>query len=123
MGFVTAVGEVAANTIVAAAANQTLEGLAGGDSFTGYSGFGDAFLGLSGGLNGDAIAGFGGSDKIDLTNLAPTATLGYLGTTTQGVLALSDGTHSAIISMLGNFSQSSFDVASDGHSGSFITYL
>ena len=126
MGFITAVGQVAGNTITAAASNQTLGGLAGGDSLLGFSGFGDTFLGSSAGLNGDTIGGFGGAgalaDKIDLTDLAPTASLGYAGNTTQGVLTLNDGTHHASITMLGDFSQSGFHVATDGHAGSFITY-
>jgi hypothetical protein len=117
---------VAGNTIVAAATNQTLGGLAGGDTLVGFSGFGDMFLGSSAGLNGDIIGGFGGTgglaDKIDLTDLAPTATPGYSGNFTQGVLTLSDGTHNASITMLGDFVQSGFHIATDGHTGSFITY-
>jgi hypothetical protein len=122
IGFLTVVGEVAGNTITAAAANETLEGTHGGDTFTGYSGFGDTFLGRAAGLNGDAIAGFGGSDKIDLTDLLPTAKIGYSGNSARGVLTLSDGVHGASITMLGNFNQGGFHVATDGHAGSFVTF-
>jgi hypothetical protein len=45
MGFISAVGDVSGNTITAAAANQTLGGLAGGDTLVGYAGFGDTFRG------------------------------------------------------------------------------
>ena len=81
---------------------------------------------MSAGLNGDTIVGFGGAgslaDKIDLTDLAPTATLGYSGSATQGTLTLNDGTHHASITMLGSFSQGDFQIVTDGHTGSFITY-
>jgi hypothetical protein len=125
-GFVSAVGVVAGNTITAAATNQTLGGMAGGDRLVSFSGFGDIFSGLSTGLNGDTISGFGGAgglaDKIDLTDLAPSAAPGYSGNATQGTLTLSDGTHHASITMLGNFVQTGFHVITDGHTGSFITY-
>jgi hypothetical protein len=72
------------------------------------------------------IGGFGGTgalgDKIDLTDLSPTASPDYAGNTTQGVLTLNDGTHHASITMLGNFIQSGCHIATDGHAGSFITY-
>ena len=57
MVFITAIGEAASNSITAAATNQTLERYWWGDTLTSYSGFGDVFLGLSAGLNGDTIVG------------------------------------------------------------------
>jgi hypothetical protein len=127
MGFITGIAEAANSTITAGAAKQTLESVAGGSTLNGYSGFGDLFLGTSAGLNGDTISHFGGAgtlaEKIDITDLAPTASLTYTGTTTQGTLMLSDGTHSASITMIGNYSQSHFHpLVSDGHTGSFVTY-
>jgi hypothetical protein len=122
MGFITAVGEVAGNSITAEVAGQTLEGLGKGDTLTGCSGFGDTFEGLAAGLNGDIIKGFGGTDVIDVTNLATSATLGYSGNAGQGVLTFNDGSHSGSITMVGDYTLSNFHIATDHHSGSFITY-
>jgi len=68
------------------------------------------------GLTGDIIKGFGGNDKIDVTDLAPTAGLTYTAATgrlTAGGLSLS---------VTGGFSGGQFHLAGDGHGGSFITY-
>jgi hypothetical protein len=57
-----------------------------------------------------------------LTDLLPSAALGDAGNATRGVPTLNDGTHSASITMIGNFSQSSFVIGSDGHHGSLVTF-
>ncbi len=121
LGFITAVGKVAGNTIIAGAAGQTLGGLAGGDTLVGSSAFGDIFQGTAAGLNGDFIKGFGGKDIIDVTNLGTNATPGYTGSATQGTLSLNDGSHSLSLSIAGTLSGGSFHIAGDGHGGSFIT--
>jgi len=122
MAFVTAVGEASGNTIIAKAAGQTLGGLAGSDVLDGFSGFGDTFAGTSAGLNHDTINTFGGNDAIDVSDLLPSATLTYTGTTTKGTLTLSDGTHATSMTLVGNFSQNLFQVGTDHHSGALITY-
>jgi hypothetical protein len=125
MGFISAIGEVSGNTITAKAAGQTLGGMAGGDTLTGFSGFGDTFSGTAAGLLGDMIKGFGGNDLIDLTNVAfgvSGPSLSYTGNATKGTLGVSDGTHAASLTMFGNFSQSHFHVATDGHSGTLVSY-
>jgi hypothetical protein len=126
MSFVTAVGEVSGNTIKAGAINQTVGGTSGGDTLVGYSGFGDTFLGTTAGLNGDTIHDFGGmgsyTDVIDVTNLSPSASLTYTGDTTRGILTLNDGSNSTTMTLFGDYNQSNFQIETDGHNGSFITY-
>ena len=120
VGFVRPDGEVAGSTI--AVGDQSLGRLAGDDKLVSFSGSGDVFQGTKVGLNGDTISGFGGNplaDKIDETDLLPTAWLTYTGNTAQGTLALSGSTQ---ITMVGNFVQSGFHTAADGHTESFIAY-
>jgi len=126
MSFVSAVGEVAGNTITAGAAGQTLGGLAGGDTLIGYSGFGDTFAGAAAGLQGDILKGFGGSDVIDLADIAYGSNgpaLSYAGTATQGTLSIADGVHGSSLTLIGGFSQSHFQTAADGHGGTLVTYF
>jgi uncharacterized repeat protein (TIGR03803 family) len=126
LGFITAVGQVGGNTIVAAAANQTLGGLAGGDTLVGYSGFGDTFQGTAAGLNGDTIKGFGGSDLIDLTNIAfASATLSWSGTGTSGTLSVTDGSHAAGVTLSAGsgFAKSAFSLISDLHGGTEVKFV
>ncbi len=122
--FISATAQAAASTLNAAATGQTLSSVAGGDSLVGYSGFGDTFSGTSAGLNTDMITNFGGSDVIDVTDLIFGALKdSYSGNATQGTLTLSDGTHNLSITMEGSFTLSSFHFATDGHSGTDITFI
>ena len=51
------------------------------------------------------------------------ATLGYApnNSNTGGVLTVSDGIHTAALTLLGNYVAESFAAASDGHGGTTIT--
>jgi hypothetical protein len=71
------------------------------------------------------VAGFGGQDQIDLGNIAysdVTTTLDYWmnSDSSGGTLTVSDGTHTANLSLLGQYAASSFAMASDGHGGTLI---
>lgn len=73
-----------------------------------------------------SLTGFGGGDSIDLADIAfngTATTLGYLGndSNTGGHLAVSDGTHAAALTLLGQYSAASFVLAADGHGGTLIT--
>ena len=105
LAFVSAIGSSGADTITAAAANQTLTGGLGADTLVGYSGFGDTFTDTAAGLTTDTIKTFGGSDVIDITNLnfAIATPLAYSGTTTAGALTATDGTNTATINFTGNY--------------------
>jgi hypothetical protein len=71
------------------------------------------------------IANFGGQDQIDLGDIAFSAntTLGYSVNSgnTGGILTVSDGTDTANITMIGQYTAVSFATASDGNGGTMIT--
>jgi hypothetical protein len=124
MAFITAIGSNGADTITARSSGQTLTGGAGVDTLVGYSGFGDTFTDTAAGLNGDTIKLFGGTDRLDVTDLGFSAAtkLTYTGNTSKGTLVLTDGMRSANITFAGNFSGRHFHMASDTHTGTLITY-
>jgi hypothetical protein len=126
--FITAVGETAGNTITALAKNQTLGGVAGSDTLVGYTGFTDTFKGASAGLNNDTIKNFGGTgtaaDVIDVTDLSYASALkSYTPGSGQGVLGLTDGTHSTSITLVGSYTLASFQLATDNHGGTLVKFV
>jgi hypothetical protein len=71
------------------------------------------------------ISGFNGADTIDLTNVnSATAAIAYHENAqgTGGVLTVSDGTHAAQLSFLGNYSAANFDIVPDHAQGALITF-
>jgi len=74
-----------------------------------------------------AITGFSktGGTSLDLRDIAFTtgktkATFVENGAKTQGVLTVTDGTHTALITLVGNYAGSTFTTKSDGHSGTTV---
>jgi len=71
-----------------------------------------------------AVAGFDGSDVLDLADVAfgKNTTLGYAANSsnTGGTLTVSDGTHTADISLLGQYMAGSFVMSADGFGGTQI---
>jgi hypothetical protein len=69
-----------------------------------------------------AITGLAGTDALDLVDIsygaATTAT--FLGNTTGGTLTVSDGSHTANISLMGNYLSSSWTLSSDGQGGTVV---
>jgi hypothetical protein len=66
-----------------------------------------------------AIAGFGSGDVIDLLKIAET---GF--TFSNGVLAVTNGaTTECRLAFAGNYTSNSFSLGTDGHAGSFITFV
>jgi len=121
------------------AAGGTLETVTGGGagrltmiaSATG----GDTFRNAAALFNGDSINGFASSNNvIDVTNVSAskvTATFVENAAGTAGQLNLSDGTHSASITLFGQFmaagfsgsaAAAGFTATSDGSSGTDISY-
>ena len=98
---------------------------AGNQSLVGSPTFGDEFQAVTANLNGDTISHFGGNDVIDLTDMAfAGASSTYSGTATGGTLALTDGVHSAAITLVdgGAYGASAFKLVSDGHSGTSVLF-
>ncbi len=72
-----------------------------------------------------SISGFSktGANFLDLADIgftAGTTKATYSGTTTSGVLTVTDGTHTAKINLTGNYTTSTFVLATDGHGGTLI---
>jgi hypothetical protein len=88
------------------------------------------FLGTTGGLNLSqpssflgSIAGFAGSDKIDLVNTVSNGAT-YTQGTHGGVLTLTEGTSTvATLNFVGTYTSSSFTLTTDNHGGTFITFV
>jgi hypothetical protein len=67
---------------------------------------------------GFLVAGFAVPDAFDFSaiNFA-SATKGYAGDTSSGTLTVSDGTHSASILLIGNYTAASFNLGPEGDGG------
>jgi hypothetical protein len=81
-------------------------------------------LGLSQAYGG-SITGFSktGSTSLDLADIdfiGGTTKAGFSGTTASGVLTVTDGTHTARITLIGNYTASMFSVSKDSHGGTIV---
>jgi hypothetical protein len=89
-----------------------------------------SFASASGTLIIDHSSSFSGTiagqlaigDVIDLVDITAgaSATISYSGNNSPGTLTVSDGTHTASIALLGNYSLGDFIVSSDGHGGTSV---
>ncbi|MGI8840253.1 MAG: beta strand repeat-containing protein [Caulobacteraceae bacterium] len=70
------------------------------------------------------VTGFSktGANQLDLVDIAfgGTTTAAYAGNTKSGTLTVTDGTHTAHIKLKGDYTGSTFVVASDGHGGTLV---
>ncbi|WP_428485128.1 cellulase family glycosylhydrolase [Rhodopila sp.] len=124
LSFITAIGTAAGgSSITAGGARQTLESTGGKDTLTGSSSFGDTFLGTAAGLAGDTIANFGGSDVIDITDLAAATLKPLVFNASTDALTVADGTHGVTLTMSGNYTLASFTATSDGHTGVLLKFV
>ncbi|MCX7382273.1 MAG: hypothetical protein NT133_12825 [Alphaproteobacteria bacterium] len=123
MSFVTALGSAGIDSITAGGANQTLTGGLGADTLVGSSAGFDTFGDTAGGLSGDMIRHFVATDRIDITDIAYAGahlTVAAAGANTKVTLA--GGGMSSSFLLQGAFSVAGFGIASDGHSGTYITH-
>jgi hypothetical protein len=70
------------------------------------------------------VAGFGKPDRLDFRDIAFTsgatsATWSQSGT--SGTLTVSSGTHTAALTLIGQYVAGNFHVSTDGHGGTFVT--
>ena len=124
MSFITAIGSGGADTIQAGATYQTLTGGAGADTLSGFSGGYDTFSDTAAHLNGDTILNFVTSDTIDLTNLAfAGATVTAATSAGNTKVTVVSGATKSVFTVAGNWTSSgSFNLASDGAAGTFLTH-
>ncbi len=84
---------------------------------------GDVFTGTSANLNGARIGNWGVTDSLDLTDMAPgAAQLSFSQQAGQAMVSITDGTHSASITLFGTWNESYFHLGSDGGGGTLVTY-
>ena len=125
-GLVVTDNSQGADMVMAGGLNQTLTGGGGHELFVGFSGGATTFKDMAAVINGDTISGFlAAGDKIDFTNVSFTSlTKGFTenGGGTAGVLMVSDGIHSAAVTLNGSFTPTNFHAAPDGGVGTVITY-
>ena len=115
------------DVLTAGGAHQTLTGGGAGKvEFVGAAAGDDTFKNLAALFNGDTMSGFGANgDVIDLPDVgsAGLKPLSYVQTTaTSGKLTVSDGVHTAAITLLGQYIANGFHSTSDGGVGTAITY-
>jgi autotransporter passenger strand-loop-strand repeat protein len=62
------------------------------------------------------------AQELDLADIsfATASLLGYTGDTLSGILTVGDGTHTATLSLLGNYTFASFKLANDGGGGTLV---
>jgi hypothetical protein len=116
-----------ADVLTAGGAHQTLTGGGAGKvEFVGAAAGDDTFKDTAALFNHDTIAGFGDNgDVIDLSDVsfAGLKPLGYTqNTSASGTLTVSDGAHTAAITLLGQFMANAFHSEPDGGLGTAITY-
>jgi hypothetical protein len=124
-GTLTVDGQVTGAGIVKIAggvARFVAAGLAEAIAFTGASGVlelthSQSFAGQ--------VSGFSrtGSESLDLVDIpfGVATKASYSGTTAGGVLTVTNGAHTATISLIGNYTASTFTLASDAHGGTAVT--
>jgi autotransporter passenger strand-loop-strand repeat protein len=116
-------GFVNGATIIGATMDIQSGGLTGANPIT-YGGGAALILDASANFNG-TIAGFTAGDYLDLRDIAFDANTNMnfveAGNNLSGTLTVTDGTHTAQLTLLGIHTPSQFTSASDGHNGTVIT--
>jgi Ca2+-binding RTX toxin-like protein len=119
MGPVSGTGKV----VIAGGVAEFVSTLANDVAFSGNS-TGQLELVHSLGYGG-TISGFSrtGANSLDLGDIAydkGTTLATFSGTAKSGILTITDGTHTAKITLIGNYTNSTFTTSSDGHGGTII---
>jgi fibronectin-binding autotransporter adhesin len=73
---------------------------------------------------GGTVEGFSSAATLDLDDIryaAKTTTVGFSGSAKSGTLTVTDGTTTASITLLGDYTAAGFAVAGDGHGGTLVT--
>jgi hypothetical protein len=126
--FMNITGSTLADTLTAGSSGGILTGdgaTSGSDTYVLNASYGyDVAQDTAAHLNGSTIQNFSVLDGIDLTNVtnSGSTTLGFVenGGGTYGTLTVSDGSHTAALTLLGNYTTSSFQEVSDGGSGTLV---
>jgi autotransporter passenger strand-loop-strand repeat protein len=118
---------VASNTTISGGFVEVVSGgsIGGATGTITFAGGGVLQLDASTSFSGQ-IGGFGGTDELDLRDIqyisgTTSATFTEAGSNTSGTLTVTDGTHTAQLTLLGTYATSNFAVGSDGHGGTLVT--
>ena len=116
-------GMVNGATISGATVEIQSGGLTGTNAIT-YAGGAALILDASANFSG-TIAGFTGGDFLDLKDIAfgSNTSMNFVeaGNNLSGTLSVTDGSHTANITLLGSYTPGQFSSATDGHGGTVIT--
>jgi hypothetical protein len=113
----TGIGDIKSGTLFAASGfSEKVTFLAGA---TGTLELADA-VAYTGKVTGFSTTGKTTLDLTDITFTSGTTKATYSGTTASGVLTVTDGTHTAKITLVGDYTGSTFTVSSDGHGGTKV---
>jgi hypothetical protein len=110
-----------ADTVTAGGASQTLTGGNGADTFVGLSSGSTTFEDATAAMNGDTITNFfAANSKIDLTdmNFASLQTPTF----SAGKLTVTDGSHTAVLTLTGSAPGGTFVTHQDSGIGTLISY-
>ena len=123
-GFTNLTGSTHVDTLTAGSGGGLLIGDGGADTYVlNASGY-DVAQDTATHLNGTTVQNFSVLDGIDGTNIAfgIHTTLGFSEdvSNTFGTLTVSDSTHTAALTLLGNYMTSDFEDVSDGGSGTLV---
>ncbi len=126
MEVVTSGGVASATTISGGTLEIKSGGSTGADAVTFAPGGG--ILQLDSALTfGGLVAGFGSPDLLDLRDIAfisgTTSATWTQSDTSSGTLAVTDSSHTANITMLGQYAADQFTAATDGHAGTVVTSI
>ena len=107
-------GGIVSGTTISGGELELQSGATAGSSTITFSGGGTLRLDATGAY-GFLVAGFAVPDAFDLSQIKfASATSGYVGNTQSGTLTVGDGTHSASILLLGNYTAGSFNLSPEG---------
>jgi autotransporter passenger strand-loop-strand repeat protein len=118
-------GGLASAAVISGGTLEVASGGSTGNSAITFAVSGGGVLRLDDSVHfGGLVAGFDNPDFLDLRDIAFTSatTLSFTEapSNTSGTLVVSDGTHTANITLLGQFAATQFTSASDGHGGTLI---
>ncbi len=118
------IGSTSNDTLTGGSSNGYLFGNGGTDTYVLNGTAINAVKGNHTQLTGDTVQNFSTLDGIDLTNVVfgGGTTLGFSedASNTFGTLTVSDGTRSASIILLGQYTAASFQKVSDGGTGTLV---
>jgi len=113
----TGVGDITSGTLFAA--SSFTENVIFTASTTGTLELADSQT-YTGDITGFSLTGATTLDLGDIDFINGTTKATYSGTATSGTLTVTDGTHTAHITLEGNYTSSTFTVSSDGHGGTKV---